>query len=107
MGWTYHFSATLKSFGLYEKEQHRSYPRFLPRPYDINSAQATAVRLALIQYYDMKGWKNDMDTMALVKAEISRRACPNKKPAGGFVLGDGTGVGKTRELAAFAVSIII
>ena len=77
-------SDKLQSVGLCEKVQCRSYPRFLPRPYNINSVQAAAVKLALIQYYDMKGWKKHMDVMELVTAGMTRRARPNKKPAGGF-----------------------
>lgn len=100
-------SENLQSVGLCDKVQFKSFPRYLPRPFDINSVQATAVKLALIQYFDSKGWKNTMDDVELVTADIKRKSLPNKKAAGGFVIGDGTGVGKTRELAAFLVSVVL
>nr|BDV50214.1 MAG: wsv026-like protein [Chiromantes dehaani nimavirus] len=106
---TFHLyeSENLQSVGLCDKVRFRSFPRYLPRPFDINSVQATAVQLALIQYFDSKGWKNTMDVMELVTSDINRKSCPNKKAAGGFIIGDGTGVGKTRELAAFLVSVVL
>ena len=106
---TFHLyeSENLQSVGLCDKVQFRSFPRYLPRPFNINSVQATAVKLALIQYFDSKGWKNTLDVMELVTSDINRKSCPNKKAAGGFIIGDGTGVGKTRELAAFLVSVVL
>ena len=106
---TFHLyeSENLQSVGLCDKVQFRSFPRYLPRPFDINSVQATAVKLALIQYFDSKGWKNTMNVAELVTSDTNRKSCPNKKAAGGFVIGDGTGVGKTRELAAFLVSVVL
>ena len=100
-------SENLQSVGLCEKIEKLSYPKYLPRPMDINSIQALAVRLALIQYYEAKGWKKEMSVTELIKNELYRKTKTNKKPFGGFIIGDGTGVGKTRELAAFVVSVIL
>lgn len=109
---TFHLyeSGSLQSVGLCNKIQHNSYPRYLPRPYDINSIQAIAVRLALVQYFDNKGWKPNMSVRELVRSGITKKSSsssPNKKYAGGFIIGDGTGVGKTRELAAFLTSVVL
>nr|BDX26463.1 MAG: hypothetical protein [White spot syndrome virus] len=105
------------SFALYESETFRSvgfcknvtdaYPKFLPRPMDINSVQALAVRLALIQFYKGRGWKKNMSIIDLVKDKVERNFKVDKKTSGGFIIGDGTGVGKTRELAAFVMSVIL
>nr|BDT62981.1 MAG: wsv026-like protein [Trachysalambria curvirostris nimavirus] len=100
-------SISLQSVGLSERIKFRAYPRFLPRPFDINSVQATAVRLALVQYFDSKGWKEYMTPDDLITIDLVRRGCSNNKTAGGFIIGDGTGVGKTRELAAFIVSVTL
>ena len=106
---TFHLyeSENLQSVGLCDKVHSGSYPRYLPRPFDINSAQAMAVKLALIQYFDTKGWKKTMDVVELATSNMKRKYCPNKKPAGGFIIADGTGVGKTRELAAFLISVVL
>nr|BDV49767.1 MAG: wsv026-like protein [Penaeus semisulcatus pemonivirus] len=87
-------------------------PVYLPRPFALNSVQATAVRLALVQYYRQRGWVYGMSDEELGKTcspslgEHRRWNCD--RPYGrGFIIGDGTGVGKTREMAAFALSIIM
>lgn len=100
-------SEKLQSVGLCEKIQKLSHPKYLPRPMDINSVQAHAVKLALIQFYEGKGWKKELSVTELIKNELHRRTKTNKKPFGGFIIGDGTGVGKTRELAAFVISVIL
>lgn len=100
-------SENLQSVGLCEKIQKLSYPKYLPRPMDINSVQALAVKLALIQFYEAKGWKKEMSVTELIKNELYRKTKTNKNPFGGFIIGDGTGVGKTRELAAFVISVIL
>ncbi|AUO15076.1 WSSV267 [White spot syndrome virus] len=74
---------------------------------DINSVQALAVRLALIQFYKGRGWKKNMSIIDLVKDKVERNFKVDKKTSGGFIIGDGTGVGKTRELAAFVMSVIL
>jgi len=87
-------------------------PVYLPRPFALNSVQATAVRLALVQYYRQRGWVYGMSDEELGKTcspslgEHRRRNWD--RPYGrGFIIGDGTGVGKTREMAAFALSIVM
>ena len=100
-------SETLRSVGLCDRVALKSHPRYLPRPYDINSVQALACRLCLVKYFEYKGWRPDMSMMELVRSEIMRKSSPNKPFAGGFVIGDGTGVGKTREIASVLVSIVL
>ena len=86
--------------------QRLAQPVFLPRPFAINDVQSLAVRLALIQYYRQRGW-----TLGMTDAELGATCLtPNgeqSKYARGFIIGDGTGVGKTREIAAFVVSAIM
>nr|BDT62709.1 MAG: wsv026-like protein [Metapenaeus ensis nimavirus] len=100
-------SDSLRSVGLCEEIESQAYPFYLPRPFNINFVQATAVRLALVQYFISKGWKKSMGPEELITTDLLRRALPNKNTVGGFIIGDGTGVGKTRELAAFLVSVVL
>nr|BDT63519.1 MAG: wsv026-like protein [Pasiphaea japonica whispovirus] len=107
---TFHMyeSENLQSVGLCDTITNNNvYPKYLPRPMDINSVQALAVRLALVQLYKGRGWKKSMSISVLIKHEQKRKVKKNKIPCGGFIIGDGTGVGKTREIAAFVVSVIL
>nr|BDW09825.1 MAG: wsv026-like protein [Marsupenaeus japonicus pemonivirus] len=87
-------------------------PVYLPRPFALNSVQATAVRLALVQYYRQRGWLYGMSDEELGKTcspSLGEHRRQNRHhPYGrGFIIGDGTGVGKTREMAAFILSVIM
>lgn len=96
-------SDSLKSVGLCDSVQNKLFPKYLPRPYAINSVQAHAVRLAMIQYYKFRNWRYDMMEEELVTASFNR----NERHGGGLIIGDGTGMGKTREMAATLNSIIL
>ena len=95
-------SEALQSVGL-AYDVAASQPFSPPRPFSINEVQASAVRLALVQYYVQRGWGPGMS-----EAELGDTCFDSPRGDGrGFVLGDGTGVGKTRELAAFALSLVL
>lgn len=96
-------SDALVSVGLCDRVKNRAYPFYLPRPFSIDSVQALSVRLSLVQYYDHKGWAPGLCEKQLISANYNK----NTKYGGGFIIGDGTGVGKTREVAAFLVSVIM
>lgn len=96
-------SDSLKSVDLCDSVQNKLFPKYLPRPYAINSVQAHAVRLAMVQYYKFRNWRHDMSEKELVTASFNK----NERRGGGFIIGDGTGMGKTREMAATLNSIIL
>nr|BDT63150.1 MAG: wsv026-like protein [Sicyonia whispovirus] len=100
-------SRNLRSVGVCSRLMNKSFPMFLPRPFEINSVQAHAVRLALIQFYRSNGWEEAMSEEQLVRVDMVQGLNTRKPPLGGFVIGDGTGVGKTREIAAFLLSTVI
>lgn len=98
------FGATaLKAAGISQKFQSSTYipgrlhqqihPRCLFQDFNINSRQAEAVLLAMVQYYNSRNG-------------LGQDLCENEY-AGGMIISDGTGMGKTREIAAIALSSII
>lgn len=96
-------SESLKSVDLCDSVRNQLYPKYLPRPYAINSVQAHAVRLAMVQYYKFRNWCHGMTEEELVTVSFNR----DDRRGGGFIIGDGTGMGKTREMAATLNSIIL
>nr|GAV93158.1 hypothetical protein SCV_034 [Chionoecetes opilio bacilliform virus] len=106
---TFHLyeSKNLRTVGLCDRVAHKSYPKYLPRPFNINTTQAQASTLALVNFYENKGWCYDLKLEELVQVETTRRSSLCKNFAGGFVIGDGTGVGKTRSIAVVVESIVL
>jgi len=70
-------------------------PRFLLRPMSLITLQGEAVRLFSVQYYKHRGNLGQGDAK-------SKNAY-----GGGFIIGDGTGVGKSREIAGMIVTAIL
>ena len=103
-------SDTLLTAGLCGSVKDKLYPKYLPRPYAINSVQAQAVRLALVQYYKHRLWRPDMSEEDLVMCSFNKKKARKRKKnryGGGMVIGDGTGIGKTREMASFLISVVL
>jgi len=70
-------------------------PRFLLRPMSLITLQGEAVRLFSVQYYKHR------DNLGYIDARSKNIY------GGGFVIGDGTGVGKSREIAGMIVTTIL
>nr|BDT63232.1 MAG: wsv026-like protein [Hemigrapsus takanoi nimavirus] len=103
-------SDTLLTAGLCGSVKDKLYPKYLPRPYAINSVQADAVRRLLVQYYKHKRWRHNMTEEELVMCSFNKKKARKLKEnryGGGMVIGDGTGIGKTREMASFLVSVVL
>lgn len=103
-------SDTLLTAGLCGSVKDKLYPKYLPRPYAINSVQAHAVRLALVQYYKHRLWRPDLSEEDLVMCSFNKKKARKLKKnryGGGMVIGDGTGIGKTREMASFLISVVL
>ena len=103
-------SDTLLTAGLCGSVKDNLYPKYLPRPYAINSVQAHAVRLALVQYYKHRLWRPDLSEEDLVVCSFNKkktRKLKKNRYGGGMIIGDGTGIGKTREMASFLISVVL
>nr|BDT62918.1 MAG: wsv026-like protein [Trachysalambria curvirostris majanivirus] len=70
-------------------------PRFILKPMSLIDIQGEAVRLFCVQYYRHRG------NLGQSKRE------PTNRFGGGFIIGDGTGVGKSREIAAMIICTIL
>nr|BDT61664.1 MAG: wsv026-like protein [Marsupenaeus japonicus endogenous nimavirus] len=70
-------------------------PRFLLRPMSLITLQGEAVQLFSVQYYKHRGNLGQGDTASKYKY------------GGGFIIGDGTGVGKSREIAGMIITTIL
>lgn len=103
-------SSSLSKVDLCNSVKNGLYPRFLPRPFTINSVQSHAVLLALKQYFKHRIWQPNISESELVTASFNKRKARRLRRnlyGGGFIIGDGTGIGKTREIAAFLVSVVL
>lgn len=103
-------SEALTSVRLCQEVACNLYPKSLPRPFSINQVQVHAVRLALIQYYKHACWSPSLSVETLLNATYDSRIREEIRVnnyGGGFVIGDGTGIGKTREMAAFIISVVL
>lgn len=103
-------SSSLNMVDLCSSVKNDLYPRFLPRPFAINSVQSHAVLLALKQYFKHRMWQPNISEPELVTTSFNKRKARRLRRnlyGGGFIVGDGTGIGKTREMAAFLVSVVL
>nr|BDV49888.1 MAG: wsv026-like protein [Metapenaeopsis lamellata majanivirus] len=71
-------------------------PRFLLRPMSLINLQGEAIRLFSVQYYKHKG------NIGQLTDTISKNLY-----ARGFIIGDGTGVGKSREIVGMIMTTIL
>lgn len=103
-------SSSLNMVDVCSSVKNDLYPKFLPRPFAINSVQSHAVLLALKQYFKHRMWQPNISESELVTASFNKRKARRLRRnlyGGGFIVGDGTGIGKTREMAAFLVSVVL
>ena len=84
-----------------------SYPKYQQRPLDINTVQAEGVTLTLKQLYRVKKWTKHDTIVDIIDKENQRLSSHNVQPLGGFIIGDGTGAGKTREIASVIVNTVL